>query len=106
MCPRFTVHYQICILYADATAISFAQYGQGTGPIFFDELRCVGTEDNLLNCPRNEIAVHDCSHFEDASVECRVECMSEQYRIVMLYLLDFQCHTYTSYFQCYVEMEM
>lgn len=59
---------------ADATAYQRAFFGQGTGPILLDELRCVGTEGNLLNCPRNELAVHDCSHSEDASVECQVEC--------------------------------
>ena len=49
----------------------FAGFGQGTGSIWLDQVRCVGTEARLASCPANPIGTHDCSHFEDAGVRCQ-----------------------------------
>ena len=35
-----------------------------------DDVGCVGTEARLWDCPTPGIGVNDCSHFEDASVQC------------------------------------
>ncbi len=51
-----------------AVARSFAAFGQGTGPIWLDEVGCQGDEASLAFCPID--STHDCSHFEDAGVEC------------------------------------
>ena len=51
---------------------SFAAFGSGTGPIWLDQVDCAGTESRLINCPANQIGVHDCSHFEDAGVICNL----------------------------------
>ncbi len=56
------------ISYIDAVARSFAAFGQGTGPIWLDEVGCQGDEASLAFCPID--STHDCSHFEDAGVEC------------------------------------
>ena len=35
-----------------------------------DDVGCVGTEARLWDCPTPGIGVNDCSHGEDASVQC------------------------------------
>ena len=47
-----------------------SQFGQGTGPIWLDDIHCTGTETRLDQCPHNGIGVHNCIHFEDAGVAC------------------------------------
>ena len=42
----------------------------GTGPIFLDNVDCLGNETNLLLCDHNGIEVHNCYHFEDVGVRC------------------------------------
>ena len=40
--------------------------------IFLDDMRCTGNETDVFDCPHDP-NTHDCSHFEDAGVRCRVE---------------------------------
>jgi deleted-in-malignant-brain-tumors protein 1 len=51
-----------------ALAYSQAFFGQGSGPINFDDVQCLGPEDNLLQCNFNP--QHNCLHSEDAGVRC------------------------------------
>ena len=53
----------------NATARSFAFFGQGTDPIVLDDVRCTGTESRLIDCPYTP--THNCIHFEDAGVTCQ-----------------------------------
>ena len=46
------------------------RFGGGVGNIFQDGIQCVGNEANLLQCIYDGIAVHNCSHYEDAGVSC------------------------------------
>jgi len=64
----------------NATAYSFARYGQGTGPIHMDNVACTGTENALLNCTYDSDS-SDCSHREDASVLCQA-CSNGEIRLV------------------------
>ena len=52
------------------TAVYRAMYGRGTGPIHLDNVRCIGNESRLSQCPHNGIGRHDCSHHGDAGVMC------------------------------------
>ena len=53
----------------DNTALLNAPFGPGTGPIYLDNLACVGTEPTLTNCT-HDTHTADCVHSEDASVRC------------------------------------
>ena len=60
----------------DATALSSASFGHGNGAIILDNVQCTGREARLFDCPANPIGIHNCVHFEDASVHCTLtrEC--------------------------------
>ena len=50
-----------------------AYFGEGTGPIFFDNTACSPrNHNNLVECfdVQSALGRHDCSHSEDASVIC------------------------------------
>ena len=54
-----------------ATVLSYnARFGQGEGPIHLDNVQCTGEEESLLDCHHRGIGIHDCQHYEDASVIC------------------------------------
>ena len=57
--------------YPDAVvAPLLAYYGEGTGPIWLDDVQCLGTESDLFACVHNGFGNHNCEHDKDASVEC------------------------------------
>ena len=48
-----------------------AYYGQGSGPIWLDNIACYGSETSIFNCPHNGIGTHNCGHHEDIGVVCQ-----------------------------------
>ena len=51
-------------------AVMGAEYGPGSGSIILDEVRCLGTERNLAECPHNGFENHNAGHGEDAGAVC------------------------------------
>ena len=47
-----------------------AYYGEGSGPILFDVVDCVGDESQLLYCSYSGIIGRNRNHSNDAGVEC------------------------------------
>jgi len=49
---------------------AMGQFGQGGGPILLDDLHCLGTENNILQCDAKAWGVNNCQHNEDVGVIC------------------------------------
>ncbi|XP_015848306.2 macrophage scavenger receptor types I and II isoform X1 [Peromyscus maniculatus bairdii] len=47
-----------------------AHFGQGTGPIWLNEVMCFGRESSIEDCKIRQWGVLACSHAEDAGVTC------------------------------------
>ena len=43
---------------------NFAFFGSGSGPIYLDNVRCIGTETRLEDCSHNGVGIHNCAHYE------------------------------------------
>ena len=67
---RYICNQLACLLEADV--VSF--FGKGSGPVFLDNVQCIGTENDLLSCLHSEIGNHRCeesdSHVYDVGIIC------------------------------------
>ncbi|XP_048847142.1 galectin-3-binding protein A-like [Brienomyrus brachyistius] len=66
------------------SATQGGKYGQGSGPIWLDDLGCLGTESRLSGCRFKGWGVTDCSHGEDAGVVCERNLLQENKQVYTL----------------------
>ena len=52
-----------------AQPIGMARFGEGSGPVHFNNIGCTGNEANLLECLRDNFG--SCQHDRDAGARCR-----------------------------------
>ena len=63
--------------YPDAVAAPLsARYGQGTGPVWLNNVQCLGNESDLFACAHSGSLNQNCKHDKDASVKCLGMCVS------------------------------
>ena len=51
--------------------MKFADFGEGTGLIFLDNVHCSGSERYLNECQSEPLGSNNCQHKQDAGVICR-----------------------------------
>jgi deleted-in-malignant-brain-tumors protein 1 len=71
-CTNLYLILSFCTFSVAAVSFTGAVFGPGSvfAPVHLDNVFCIGNESNLLNCQRNPVGVHDCSHSQDVSVDC------------------------------------
>ncbi|XP_073726154.1 scavenger receptor cysteine-rich domain-containing protein DMBT1-like [Misgurnus anguillicaudatus] len=50
-----------------------AFFGQGSGPVWLDDVTCSGNEPRVTSCPSKALGTSTCSHGQDAGVICNSE---------------------------------
>ena len=79
------------VIICNSGAVISREFGSGRGLITFDDVRCIGTESQLVDCPNLGVGVHNCAHFEDAGVVCRGLCVCVCVLHVLVCLFTFKC---------------
>ncbi|KFV82523.1 Macrophage receptor MARCO [Struthio camelus australis] len=60
----------VCRMLGYSRAVSTFTANAGTGEIWLDDVNCKGNEHSILDCAKRSWGTHNCSHNEDAGVEC------------------------------------
>ena len=45
-------------------------FGRGTGPIFLNNVACIGNEPTLMDCLSSGVTIANCNHTQDVGVIC------------------------------------
>ena len=72
----------------DAPVAGF--FGEGSGPIWYDEVNCTGSETNITQCSHLGLGQHDCTHMKDAGVVCEGESRHQMFVLVLFFVSGFE----------------
>ena len=61
---------QLGLPHDNAEALGGAEFGQGSGQIWLDNVGCSGLESSLDECRHPGWGTHNCGHGEDAGIRC------------------------------------
>ena len=64
-----TVPYFLPLLFLGSVAFTTG-FTNDAGQIWLSNVHCHGTETRLIDCPTNELGVHNCGHNENVGVRC------------------------------------
>ena len=67
-----------------------AEFGEGTGQIWLDNVHCSGTENLLSDCNARSWGSNDCYHTRDAGVVCASKfllCIFQHYKLNCIFSL-------------------
>ena len=73
-----------------------AEFGQGTGRTWRENVQCSGTESTLSDCVARDWGVHDCTHGDDAGVVCASKLTISHRNQYVLFSLSLRDRIYTS----------
>lgn len=57
-------------LNTSSRSLTNGYYGESSGLIWLDNVKCTGSEEMLAECNHERWGQHDCLHIEDAGVQC------------------------------------
>lgn len=57
-------------------AFDEAHFGEGTGPVLLDNVKCLGHEESIDQCSHSDWGHSNCEHDEDAGVRCFLEALN------------------------------
>ena len=75
-------------LTGEVVAYTNGYFGQGTGPIWLDNVQCSGSETHVVNCTCTNRGIdrHDCGHHEDAGVDCHLNTTGKSNNSYYMYV--------------------
>ena len=84
-----------------------AEFGEGEGPIFLENLGCNGSESQLVGSDgcflESAVGIHTCDHSEDAGVMCTGTYIVTVYNILM-YAYVYASIVYLNWMWCFKEV--
>ena len=73
-------------------AVLGSTFGQGSGPVWLDDLQCAGTEPSFFQCQHLSFGRHNChGHLGDAGVMCGSESKLTQGNSQSIFLASSAC---------------
>ena len=76
------IFYNASCLISEVVPVKKAGFGSAhSRPIIFDNMKCTGSEENILNCSYDSVS--NCDHSEDAGVICGSVCLNGTVRLAI-----------------------